>query len=66
MTCVTTIRSTVPLAHFGHWTDSLIFGAPFLMLVVFVLVANFRDRRRERAGAGGNGRSDAGRASLPS
>ena len=33
-------------AHFGHWYVSLIYAAPVLLTVVWVLIAGWRDRRR--------------------
>ena len=38
----------VPLAHPGHWVESLAFAAPALLLPVALAVVVLRERRRER------------------
>lgn len=35
------------LAHFGHWYIQLIFAGPVLLLVLFGLVDNLREKRRK-------------------
>jgi hypothetical protein len=38
------------LAHFGHWYASIVFAAPFLLLVGLLTVGRLVERRRERRG----------------
>lgn len=38
----------VPLAHPGHWVESLAFAAPALLLPLALAVLVLRERRRER------------------
>jgi hypothetical protein len=59
-----------PLAHAGHWTGSIIYLAPVLIVVVWLQISTRREkrresttvRRRERAegasAAGDHGRAD--------
>jgi hypothetical protein len=36
------------LAHAGHWIESIVFGAPVLLLVGALLLDSARTRRRKR------------------
>ena len=45
-----TALTSLPVAHAVHWAESLLYAAPFVLMFVGVVVANRRDRRRERAG----------------
>lgn len=49
-----TFRTLLPLAHGGedHWYDTIMFTTPMLVIVGFLLVTVYRDRRadaKERA-----------------
>jgi hypothetical protein len=49
-----TMGLVIPLAHPGHWIESLAFAAPALLLPVALAVMVLRERRRERREASGN------------
>lgn len=49
-----TAALAIPLAHPGHWVESLAFAAPALLLPVALSVMVLRERRRERREARGN------------
>ena len=38
----------IPLAHPGHWVESLAFAAPALLLPIALVVMVLHERRRER------------------
>jgi uncharacterized membrane protein YbaN (DUF454 family) len=38
----------VPVGHALHWAEPLLYATPFLLLIVWVLAANRRDKRLER------------------
>jgi hypothetical protein len=40
---------TLPVGHAAHWAEPLLYASPFLLLIVWVLAANLRDKRLERA-----------------
>jgi hypothetical protein len=44
--------SDVVLAHAGHWAVDLLFLAPVLVVLGWVVIANYRGRGRERSGEG--------------
>jgi hypothetical protein len=46
-------------AHTGHWIADLLPLAPVLLFLVWVLIANYRDRRRQH-GSGGRESAENG------
>ncbi|HEU4656194.1 MAG TPA: hypothetical protein VFR97_01650 [Capillimicrobium sp.] len=36
------------LAHVGHWTTSLLYLAPVAVVVVWLAIQSFRQKRRDR------------------
>lgn len=47
---MTAALTAVPIAHSVHWLEPLLYTAPFVLMVVLVLVANLRHRRGGRPG----------------
>lgn len=39
---------SLPLAHAGHWYQSLLYAAPLVLLLVWMLADRMRRRRRRR------------------
>jgi cytochrome c oxidase assembly factor CtaG len=47
------------VAHTGHWALSLIYTAPVVILLVFLMIQKLRERRQERReGAGSEARRE--------
>jgi hypothetical protein len=39
---------TVPFAHFGHWWTSILYLAPVAVVVIWLALQSWRERRRDR------------------
>lgn len=39
----------LPFAHIGHWWTSLLYLAPVLLVVVWLAIQTWRQRRRDRS-----------------
>jgi hypothetical protein len=38
----------LPIAHIGHWWTSLLYLAPVLLVVVWLAIQSWRQRRQDR------------------
>jgi hypothetical protein len=55
----TVVLGAVIFGHAGHWVADLVLLAPVLLILGWVLIANYRDRRRQH-GSGGRESAENG------